>query len=168
MLEFNETSTASSTSTDTATSHVAKTLKKDTSKSSSTSVTAASSSRRFLLPPAPPTSTTLPLVNPHNSIDKQKLILIEDHPHISNLIIRSRVHAALKNYVTSPRCTYPIVLIISDILCTSDAVGSRSSAWSDHQIASLRTLVPPDLISSGRAVVIKYETKSASDNFFLN
>ncbi|RUS31460.1 Rad17 cell cycle checkpoint protein-domain-containing protein [Jimgerdemannia flammicorona] len=103
------------------------------------------------LPLSPPTSGQRPPPSP------RKVILIEDIPNISSPPVKTLFHSILRAFLRSPRCRYPIVLIISDatIRNTSDADGTGASTATSfarrreqESLADVRTVVPPDVLNA--------------------
>lgn len=66
--------------------------------------------------PSASTSTSTSTPSPSTSSNPRRLILLEDLPNVSHYPTKLALRSALSQFLTSPRVTCPLVLIVSEAL----------------------------------------------------
>ena len=82
--------------------------------------TSKSAPRKSFFPPPPPSSSTR---------HRRRLILLEDLPNVSHWPTKQALRSAVQQYLSSPRVTAPLVIIVSEALARPGDETGGGAGW---------------------------------------
>ena len=83
--------------------------------------TSTSAPRRSFFPPPPPSKST--------TSARRRLILLEDLPNVSHWPTKQALRSAVQQYLSSPRVTAPLVIIVSEALARPGDETGGGAGW---------------------------------------